>query len=86
MHCWVGGRETWTARRKRALLQLGRRGGGQWMHCWVDGRETWTARWEWAVCAAGWVGQEVGNGCTAGWVGERSGLLGASRLYVLLAG
>ena len=50
------------------------------MHCWVDGRETWTARWEWAVCAAGWVGQEVGNGCTAGWVGERSGLLGGSGL------
>ena len=32
-------------------------------------------------CAAGWVGEKVGNGCTAAWVGERYGLLG-----VLLAG
>jgi hypothetical protein len=33
-------------------------------------------------CAAGLVGEKVGNGCTAAcWVGERSGLLG-----VLLAG
>jgi len=30
----------------------------------------WTARWKWAKCAAGRVGQEMGNGSTAGWERE----------------
>jgi len=37
--------------------------------CWVwamdallGGRDKWTARWKRAVCAACWVGQEVGDG------------------------
>jgi hypothetical protein len=51
-----------------------------------------TAGWEREVdcevdegSAAGWVGEEVGIWMHC-WVGERSGLLGGSGLYVLLAG
>ena len=40
------------------------------MDALLGGRDKWTARWKWAVCAAGWVGEEVGNGCTAGWERE----------------
>ena len=42
--------------------RLSRIGG---RHCWVGEKRNGTARWKGAVCAAGWVGQEVGDGCTA---------------------
>ena len=36
----------------------------------LGGRKKWTTRRKRAVCAAGSVGEEVGNGCTAGWERE----------------
>jgi hypothetical protein len=57
MHCWVGESTTDT-------LLSGKR------EDWVREERKWTARWKWAKCAAGRVGQEMGNGSTAGWERE----------------